>query len=253
MARYFIEVAYMGGRFSGFQVQENALTVQSEIDRAISLLMRETVETTGSSRTDAGVHARQNFLHFDIEKELHPQFMYKMNAILPQDVVLKGVYAVADDLHSRFASTGRAYEYTLYPFKDPFMRDRGYYYPYTISMELLQEAAAAVMEYTDFSTFSKRNTQVKTYNCAIKESYWAQEEGGRLVYRVSANRFLRGMVRGLVGTMLRVGRGKLTMAEFRAAIESKDCTQADFAVPGHGLCLMRVIYAEGVLGENIGR
>ncbi len=252
MARYFIEVAYMGGRYAGFQVQQNALTVQAEINRAISLLMRETVETTGSSRTDAGVHARQNFLHFDTEKALHPQFMYKMNAILPPDVVLKGVYAVPDELHSRFAATGRAYEYTLYPFKDPFMRDRGYYYPYTIDFGLLQEAAAAVMEYTDFSTFSKRNTQVKTFNCAIKESYWSREEG-RLVYRVSANRFLRGMVRGLVGTMLRVGRGKLTMAEFRAAVESRDCTQADFAVPGHGLSLMRVMYADGALGENIGR
>ncbi|MBO9152173.1 tRNA pseudouridine(38-40) synthase TruA [Chitinophaga sp. GCM10012297] len=252
MARYFIEVAYMGGRYAGFQVQENAQTVQGEIDRAVSLLLRETVETTGSSRTDAGVHARQNFLHFDTEKALHPQFMYKMNAILPQDVVLKGVYAVPGDLHSRFAATGRAYAYTLYGFKDPFMRDRGYYYPYTIDLQLLQEAAAAVKGYTDFSTFSKRNTQVKTYNCAIEESYWEREEG-RLVYRVSANRFLRGMVRGLVGTMLRVGRGKLTMEEFRAAVESKDCTRADFAVPGHGLCLMRVMYAEGVLGENIGR
>lgn len=249
MARYFLEVAYMGARYSGFQVQENAHTVQSEIDRAVSLLMREQVVSTGSSRTDAGVHARQNFLHFDTERPLHPQFLYKINAILPPDIVLKGVYPVDAEAHSRFAATGRAYEYTLYTFKDPFMRDRGYYFPYRMNMDDLHAAAAIIKEYRDFSSFSKRNTQVKTFNCSIGESYWTAGEG-RIVYNVSANRFLRGMVRGLVGTMLRVGRGRLTLPEFRAVIESKDCTQADFAVPGHGLCLMQVKYPDGTLGEG---
>lgn len=244
MARYFIEVAYMGARYSGFQVQDNGITVQSEIDRAVGVLMREKIVTTGSSRTDAGVHARQNFLHFDTDAALHPQFRYKVNAILPADIVVKGVYLVPDDLHSRFAATGRAYEYTLYTYKDPFLRDRGYFYPYRMNMELLQEAAEIVKEYKDFSTFSKRNTQVRTYNCNIYTSEWVEEEG-RIVYHVSANRFLRGMVRGLVGTMLRVGRRKLTIEGFRAAIESKDCTQADFAVPPEGLCLMQVMYPEG--------
>lgn len=250
MARYFIEVAYMGTRFSGFQVQENALTVQSEIDHGISVLMRERVETTGSSRTDAGVHARQNFLHFDLERPLHAQFVYKMNAILPPDIVVKGVYPVADDAHSRFAATGRSYEYTLYTSKDPFLRDRGYFYPYRLDMGLLQEAAGILMEYVDFSTFSKRNTQVKTFNCSIRESVWREEEG-RIVYNVSANRFLRGMVRGMVGTMLRVGRERLSVEGFRAAIESKDCTQADFAVPPQGLSLMKVHYPEGMMGESV--
>jgi tRNA pseudouridine38-40 synthase len=244
MARYFLEVAYMGEHYSGFQVQENARTVQSEIDRAASLLTREQVVTTGSSRTDAGVHARQNFLHFDTELALHPQFVYKMNAILPRDIVLKGVYPVGPEVHSRFAATGRAYEYTLYTFKDPFMRDRGYYFPYRMNMDDLHAAAGVIKEYRDFSTFSKRNTQVKTFNCSIEESAWSEKDG-RIVYNVSANRFLRGMVRGLVGTMLRVGRGKLTLPEFRAVIESKDCTQADFAVPPQGLCLMEVKYPAG--------
>ncbi|AWO02145.1 tRNA pseudouridine(38-40) synthase TruA [Chitinophaga alhagiae] len=244
MARYFLEVAYMGDRYSGFQVQENAHTVQAEIDRAVSLLMRVPVVTTGSSRTDAGVHARQNFLHFDMELPLHPQFVYKMNAILPPDIVLKGVYPVGEAVHSRFAATGRAYEYTLYTFKDPFMRDRGYYFPYRMNMDDLHAAAEILKEYRDFSTFSKRNTQVRTFNCTIEHSGWTEGEG-RIVYNVSANRFLRGMVRGLVGTMLRVGRGKLTLEEFRAVIESKDCTQADFAVPPQGLCLMQVKYPEG--------
>ncbi|MGE7777744.1 tRNA pseudouridine(38-40) synthase TruA [Chitinophaga sp. NPDC101104] len=250
MARYFIEVAYMGARFSGFQVQENTLTVQSEIDHGISVLMRERVETTGSSRTDAGVHARQNFLHFDMEQPLHPQFVYKMNAILPPDIVVKGVYPVADELHSRFAATGRSYEYTLYTSKDPFLRDRGYFFPYRLNMDLLQEAAAVLMEYRDFTTFSKRNTQVKTFNCTIRESVWKQE-GERIVYNVSANRFLRGMVRGMVGTMLRVGRERISLDAFRVAIESRDCTLADFAVPPQGLCLMEVQYPEGSFGKSL--
>lgn len=244
MARYFLEIAYMGERYSGFQVQENARTVQSEIDHAVSLLMREKITSTGSSRTDAGVHARQNFLHFDTGLPLHAQFVYKMNAILPPDIVLKGVYPVGEEVHSRFAATGRAYEYTLYTFKDPFLRDRGYYFPYRMNMEHLVAAAGIIKEYRDFSTFSKRNTQVKTFNCTIEDSYWTEAEG-RIVYNVSANRFLRGMVRGLVGTMLRVGRGKLTLEEFRTVIESRDCTQADFAVPPQGLCLMQVKYPAG--------
>ncbi|ASZ14859.1 tRNA pseudouridine(38-40) synthase TruA [Chitinophaga pendula] len=244
--RYFIEVAYKGTIFNGFQVQENAHTVQAEIDRAISILHRTTIATTGSSRTDAGVHARQNFLHFDLEQPLHPQFLYKVNAILSPDIVLNAVYEVPANAHSRFDALGRAYEYSLYKHKDPFLKDRAYYYPYKLDLQALNEAAAVIKEYTDFSTFSKRNTQVHTFNCQIHTSYW-ETAGDRLVYYVSANRFLRGMVRGLTGTMLRVGRGRLSMEDFRKAIESKDCTQADFAVPPQGLCLMQVQYPHTLL------
>ena len=248
--RYFIEVAYKGAAFAGFQVQDNAKTVQSEIDHAISTLMRTSVITTGSSRTDAGVHAMQNFLHFDMEQPLHPQFLYKVNAILPPDIVMRHIYQVADDAHSRFAALSRSYEYTLYMKKDPFLRDRGYFFPYRLDVSLLQEAAGIIKEYQDFTTFSKRNTQVRTYNCAIKESYWVTGED-RMVYNVTANRFLRGMVRGLVGTMLRVGRGKLSIEGFREAIESRNCVNADFAVPPQGLFLMKVAYPEGLLGEPV--
>jgi tRNA pseudouridine38-40 synthase len=246
MNRYFIEVAYKGAAYSGFQVQENAHTVQAEVDRALSILFRETIVSTGSSRTDAGVNAYQNFLHFDTELPLHPQFIYKINAILPDDVVLNGVYAVPPDANSRFAALSRAYEYTLYTKKDPFLQDRGYFFPYRLDFAALQEAASIITEYTDFTTFSKRNTQVKTFLCNIMESQWSTE-GHRIVYNVKANRFLRGMVRGLVGTMLRVGRGKLSLSEFRAVIESKDCTRADFAVPPQGLFLMQVNYPDRLL------
>lgn len=246
LRRYFIEVCYKGARYSGFQVQENALTVQSVLDKSLSTLLRAPIVTTGSSRTDAGVHALQNFLHFDTDLALHPQFLYKMNAILPEDIVLKAIYEVPNEAHSRFAALGRSYEYYLYMHKDPFMKDRGYYFPYRMDTGLLQEAAAIVKEYTDFTTFSKRNTQVKTFLCTIRESYWTIGES-QMVYNVSANRFLRGMVRGLVGTMLRVGRGKLTLQEFREVIEARDCTRADFAVPPQGLFLVKVAYPEGLL------
>lgn len=246
MNRYFIEVAYKGEQYSGFQVQDNAHTVQAEVDNALSILFREKIVSTGSSRTDAGVNAQQNFLHFDTELPLHAQFLYKINAILPEDVVLKGIYRVPEDAHSRFAALSRSYEYTLYTRKDPFMKDRGYFFPYKMDMGALQAAAAIIKEYADFTTFSKRNTQVKTFICAIAESEWTATDE-RVVYNVTANRFLRGMVRGLVGTMLRVGRGKLSLEEFRAAIESRDCTKADFAVPPQGLFLMKVSYPEGLL------
>ncbi|MBW8688397.1 tRNA pseudouridine(38-40) synthase TruA [Chitinophaga rhizophila] len=248
--RYFLEVTYKGTSFGGFQIQDNVQTVQSVIDHAISTLMRGAIATTGSSRTDAGVHARQNFLHFDMEQPLHPQFLYKVNAILPGDVVVRNIYRVADDAHSRFHALSRSYEYTLYPQKDPFMQDRGYFFPYRLDMDLLQEAAGVLREYENFMTFSKRNTQVKTYNCNIMSSEWVIGED-RMMYRVTANRFLRGMVRGLVGTMLRVGRGKLTMEGFRQAIESRNCVNADFAVPPQGLFLMKVAYPEGMLADRV--
>lgn len=248
--RYFIEVAYKGTSFGGFQIQDNVETVQSAIDHAISLLMRTKVVTTGSSRTDAGVHARQNFLHFDMEQPVHPQFLYKVNAILPPDIVIRHIYQVADDAHSRFAALSRSYEYTLYMQKDPFMQDRGYFFPYKLDIDLLHEAAGILTEYENFMTFSKRNTQVKTYNCNIMNSLWTVGED-RIVYNVTANRFLRGMVRGLVGTMLRVGRGKLTMDGFRQAIESRNCVNADFAVPPQGLSLMKVCYPEGMLDGKL--
>lgn len=241
MARYFLEVAYKGKNYSGFQSQENANTIQQEVEKAFRVLQRESVSLTGSSRTDAGVHALQNFFHFDFQDILHPQFVYKINAILPGDIVVKSVRSVADDAHCRFDAISRTYEYFIYRGKDPFLEDRAWYFPYTIDQDALQHAARVIMEYHDFTSFSKRNTQVKTFDCSILESAWTQREEG-LVYRVRANRFLRGMVRALVATMLQVGRGTLTIDQFRAIIDAKDCTRASFAAPSHGLFLVEVCY-----------
>jgi len=249
MARYFLEVSYKGTAYSGFQAQENAITVQAEVERAMQVLERRQIRLTGSSRTDAGVHARQNFFHFDSDAGLHPQFIYKMNAILPADIVIRGLYEVAPDAHARFDALTREYKYFIYAQKDPFLADRAYFFPYRIDREALQAAAAVLREYTDFTSFSKRNTQVKTFLCRIEVSEWI-EEGGCLVYHVEANRFLRGMVRALTATMLQVGRGKLDLAGFRTIIEAKDCTTASFAVPAHGLFLERVAFPYRMGGER---
>ena len=196
---------------------------------------------TGSSRTDAGVHALQNFFHFDYEGIVNPKFVYKINAILPADIVVKNIRQVSNEAHCRFDALSREYKYFIYQHKNPFLADRAYYFPFTLDVELMQQAAAILKEYSDFTSFSKRNTQVKTFQCSILESHWI-EENGCLVYNVKANRFLRGMVRALTATMLKVGRGKISLDEFRQVIEAKDCTKASFAVPAHGLFLISVAY-----------
>jgi tRNA pseudouridine38-40 synthase len=246
MKRYFVEVAYKGTNYSGFQIQENAITVQSEIERAFEIFFRTKFKFTGSSRTDAGVHALQNFFHFDAEEQISEQGIYNINSIISADIVVKSICQMnaKDDgnlPHARFDATSREYKYFIQQKKDPFSRDTAFYFPYPLDLEKLQQAAKVIEEYTDFTSFSKRNTQVKTFNCSILGSEWLQENG-LLVYHVRSNRFLRGMVRALVGTMLQVGRGKVTIDEFRVIIESADCTQADFSAPAHGLFLVSVEY-----------
>lgn len=243
MPRYFLEVRYLGTRYSGFQIQEDAVTIQSEIEKAFKVLLRHSVELTGSSRTDAGVHALQNYFHFDIEQDLKPSFVYNINAILPPDISVRSVLKVKDDAHCRFHATSRAYAYHIYKDKDPMKTDRAWFYPFALDLKKLQWAASVLKEYEDFTSFSKRNTQVKTFNCTIIHSEWEQTEDG-LIYRVEANRFLRGMVRGLVGTMLQIGRGKINEQEFRDIITARDCTRADFTTPAHGLYLEQVKFAD---------
>jgi len=241
MPRYFLELAYKGTAYSGFQVQENANTVQAEVEKALHTLFRESFDLTGSSRTDAGVHALQNFFHFDTGLAIHKGSIYNLNALLPLDIAAKGIYQVPDGAHCRFDAIAREYTYLIYRKKDPFKVDRAWLYPFPLDIDALQEAARILVEYTDFTSFSKRNTQVKTFQCAIERSEWYQEENS-LVYRVKANRFLRGMVRGLVGTMVKLARGQMSMTEFRTIIEGKDCTKADFSTPAQGLFLERIEY-----------
>lgn len=245
MPRYFLELTYKGTAYSGFQVQDNAETVQSEVEKALQTFFRDTFTLTGSSRTDAGVHANQNFFHFDTDHQLLGRHIYNLNAILPADIAVKGLYAVSDTAHCRFDAVAREYRYYIYQQKNPFLADRGWLYPYPLNQAALDLGAAIIQEYRDFTSFSKRNTQVNNFNCHIEKAGWYWENGV-LVFEVKANRFLRGMVRGLVGTILKMGRGQLDEAAFRSIIEAKDCSLADFSTPPQGLFLHRVYYKDAL-------
>ena len=241
--RYFLEVAYKGTKYSGFQSQKNANTIQAEIQKAFKIIIKKEVELTGSSRTDAGVHAYQNYFHFDLESELSSQLVYNLNAILPTDIAIKDLLKVKDNAHCRFDAISREYNYHIYQKKDPFLTDKAFYFPYTLDIEAMQKAAVALKEYSDFTSFSKRNTQVRSFVCDIKESRWVVQDQC-LIYNVKANRFLRGMVRALTATMLNLGRRKIDLATFRKIIEAKDCTLANFSAPAHGLFLTEVRFPD---------
>ncbi|MBP6686892.1 MAG: tRNA pseudouridine(38-40) synthase TruA [Lacibacter sp.] len=241
MPRYFLELSYKGEGYSGFQVQQNAVTIQSEVEKAFFIFFRKAVELTGSSRTDAGVHAMQNYFHFNWEENFPQSCIYNLNAILPAGIVIKSVREVMPDAHSRFHATAREYKYFIYDKKNPFVDDRAWYLPYTLDESLLDACAQRVKSNLDFSAFSKRNTQVKTFQCSIIVSEWVKEEGC-LVYHVQANRFLRGMVRGLVGTMVRVARGTMQIDAFEKLLAQKTLAAADFSAPAKGLFLVSVSY-----------
>ena len=245
MARYFIEVAYKGTGYAGFQVQQNANTIQAEIEKALHVYFRKVFSLTGSSRTDAGVHAQQNFFHFDSDiiftTAETDKATYHLNAILPLDIAIKNIRQVAENAHCRFDATARSYRYCVHQHKDPFLQDDSYYYPYPLNIDAMNEAAKLLFDFTDFESFAKKNTQVFTYNCTIFLSEW-KYENSMLIYTVVGNRFLRGMVRGLVGTMLLVGKGKHSIEDFKNIVESKDSSKTDFSAPAKGLVLLEVKY-----------
>ena len=239
--RFFLELSYKGSRYAGFQVQENAPTVQLEVEKALQVFYRKEIKLTGSSRTDSGVHARQNYFHFDTDVVINEKHVYNLNAILPNDIFIKRIFEVSENVHSRFHATHRLYHYYLCQQKDVFAQDTSWLYPYALNIEKLQEAAAMLMQYHDFTSFSKRNTQTHTKLCNLTVSEWKMEEN-KLVYKVQSNRFLRGMVRALLATQLQVGRGKISLDDFAKIIEAKNCAKADFSAPAHGLFLMEVGY-----------
>jgi tRNA pseudouridine38-40 synthase len=255
--RYFIETSYKGTAYSGFQVQQNSNTIQAEVEKALTVFFKQSFALTGSSRTDAGVHALQNYFHFDAEKELVHDLKterssrlsglekstYHLNAILPSDIVIRRIFRVADDAHCRFDAVSREYQYFIYKSKDPFLEDRAYYFPYNADIGKLRDCAEIILLHKDFTSFSKKNTQVHNFICDIQNSEWTEEKN-TLIYSVKSNRFLRGMVKALVGTMLRVATQKISVDEFKNIIESRDCTGADFSVPSNGLFLVKVTYPD---------
>jgi tRNA pseudouridine38-40 synthase len=241
MPTYFLALAYKGTRFAGFQIQDNAITIQGQVERAMATFLREKVQLTGSSRTDAGVHANRNFFHFSIDRQLKDEFVYHINAILPPDIAITGIYLVPEGSHSRFDAIGRRYKYHIYKSKNPFLDDRSWYYPYPMELADLNQAASSLLGLHDFTSFAKRRTQVYTHMCTISVCQWHETEDG-WVFTVEGNRFLRGMVRALVGTMVKVGRHKMSFESFQNVLLSKDSAMADFSAPGHGLFLDNVIY-----------
>lgn len=241
MPRYIIEVSYNGTAFHGSQIQAEQPTVQLALNKALSTVCRTVIETYGASRTDDGVHALGNMYHFDVENAIDEKLAYKLNAILPNTLSIMHIYQVAADANARFDAISRTYRYKIYFQKDPFLHQRALFYPYPFNESLLYQTANIIKEYKDFTSFSKKNSQTFTNNCTIFESYWERKDN-QLHYIVCANRFLRGMVRALVGTQLKAAKNNITIEDFRRIIEAKDCSLADFSVTGNGLYLEKINY-----------
>jgi tRNA pseudouridine38-40 synthase len=242
MARYFIELSYKGTQYHGWQVQLNAHTIQQEIQNALSTVLRDSVEIVGSGRTDTGVHARVQVAHFDSEVHIDVNTLaYKLNSFLPYDIAIKHIKPVKADAHARFDATSRSYEYHITTSKNPFAKDLAYFFTAPLNLGLMNEAAACMLQHTDFESFSRVKTDVNTFNCTVFEARWEQTTDG-VVFYISANRFLRGMVRAVTGTLLEVGRGNLTVEQFEKIILSKDRKKAGRALPPEGLYLTAVEY-----------
>jgi len=240
--RYFTELAFKGTNYHGWQIQSNALSVQEVFNAALSTVLRHQIETLGSGRTDTGVHARQLFAHFDSETALLPaDLVTSLNSLLPQDISVIRVFEVSPKAHARFDATSREYEYHVHFSKDPFYHGLSTRINYKPNFEQMNEAAALLPGSGDFSSFSKSRTQVKTNWCTIEFARW-EEHGNQWVFRIKANRFLRNMVRAIVGTLLEVGKGELSVSGFLEVIQSANRTRAGMSVPAEGLYLCRVEY-----------
>ncbi len=246
--RYFIEIAFDGSAYHGWQIQRNAVTVQELLDNALSTLLRQPVATVGCGRTDTGVHAKQLFAHFDLDAAVFPMvnhdFVYKLNALLPHDIAAKRLIAVEPEAHARFDAVSRSYEYHIHLEKNPFLHGRSWLLRDLPDVSAMNEAAGILQQYEDFSCFSKSNTQVQTNNCRITRAEWHWVNDSQLVFHISANRFLRNMVRAIVGTLIEIGRGERNPAYMHTVIQSKDRSIAGMSVPACGLYLTKVEYPE---------
>ncbi|BBE19414.1 tRNA pseudouridine synthase A [Aquipluma nitroreducens] len=249
--RYFIELAYKGTNFHGWQIQPNAVSVQECLEKALSVITRETIAVTGAGRTDTGVHASYFVAHFDSGKLNldHPDFTHKLNSFLGKDIVIFQVSKVTTEAHARFDATSRTYQYHLNLRKDPFALETSWYFFSRPDVERMNEASRILFEYTDFTSFSKLHTDVKTNNCKIYCAEWTQESAN-IVFTVKADRFLRNMVRALVGTILEVGIGKIDLNQFRKIIEQKDRGAAGLSVPAHGLFLTDIEYPKEIFNRR---
>ncbi|WP_298115350.1 tRNA pseudouridine(38-40) synthase TruA [Flavobacterium sp.] len=240
--RYFLEFAYKGTNYHGWQYQPNATSVQETLTKALSTILKTEIELVGAGRTDSGVHAKQMFAHFDYDLVIDvPYLSHKLNSFLPKDIAILNIHKVHDDAHARFDATKRTYEYHIHTKKDAFESDDSWYYQNDLNLDKMNDACKILFNYIDFECFSKVHTDVNTFNCTIFEAKWQQNDN-RLVFTISADRFLRNMVRAIVGTMVNIGLEKVSLQDFIQIIESKDRNKAGFSVPAHGLYLTKVEY-----------
>jgi len=245
--RYFIELSYNGKNYHGWQIQPNAISVQEVLEQALSTITQQEIGIVGAGRTDAGVHATQIFAHFDIDEVLEEQlFVYKLNAVLPKSIVVENVFRVMDDSHARFHAVKRSYEYRVITKKDPFLHEYTHLVKLPLDVDKMNEAAKILLEYTNFKCFSKVKTEVHTFNCDVSHAEWSYV-GNQLIFSVSANRFLRNMVRAIVGTLLNVGLGKIEVASIHDIVKSENRGEAGVSVPAQGLYLTQVEYPENIV------
>ncbi len=239
--RYLLELSYDGTHYQGWQIQPNGLTVQEVLNNAISVITRQSIETIGCGRTDTGVHARQYFAHFDTEQELPNNFVRSLNGILPYDIAIHDCQLVSSEFNSRFDAISRTYEYQIIFQKDPFLNKYAVRWHCDLNIEAMNQACSAIIGTRDFACFSKVNTDVKHFDCNLMAARWYYREN-ILIFEVTANRFLRNMVRAMVGTLTQIGEGKINQDKFMEIVESRDRRQAGTSVPAHGLYLVSVEY-----------
>lgn len=248
--RYFLELAYRGTRYHGWQRQPNGLSVQEVLETALSVVLRGPVALTGSGRTDAGVHAGQQFAHFDTAMVLPSTLTQSLNSLTPGDIAVHDCFPVRDNDHARFTALFRYYQYQIIRRKDPFRDGLAYLFTRPLDVDRMNEAAGRLLNGRDFESFSKVKTDVNTFHCRIDRAYWEQQANGDLTFHVRADRFLRGMVRAIVGTLLAVGQGQLSVAEFDQIIEAKDRRRAGRSAPAEGLSLVEVGYPAEVFSQR---
>ncbi len=239
-------MSYNGSAYHGWQIQPNAVTVQETIQDALSKLLNTNISITGAGRTDTGVHAFQMFAHFDVDETLDTENLtFKLNSFLPKDIAIQSIFQVNADAHTRFHAIKRSYDYKISLKKNVFLFDYTHYVHQKLDVDKMNEAANILLEYTNFQCFSKSNTDVKTYNCKIEQAQWKQE-GNLLIFTISADRFLRNMVRAIVGTLLNIGLSKIAVSDMHKILASKDRSEAGFSVPSKGLYLTEVLYPDNI-------
>lgn len=240
--RYFIELSYNGKNYHGWQIQPDAISVQEKINKAFSTIYQSDIQVVGAGRTDTGVHASQMFAHVDLNDEIDINLAFKLNSILPNDIFIKDIFKVDNEKHARFDAAFRSYEYKVWLGRNPFLLDFSWQiHSQKPDVELMNQAAKLLLEYEDFESFSKVKTDVYTFNCNVTKAHWIQKNE-QLTFHITANRFLRNMVRAIVGTLLDVGLGKISVNDFKKIIESKNRSNAGLSVPAKGLFLTQIKY-----------